>query len=175
MISRVRISPLPVFSMTLEIRTREIMPADRDDHPAAGFKLLDQRGRRFFRGGRDKNPVEWRMFGPAARTVADTHLNFIAENVEAGLGGLSEFFDHLDAEDLGAHLRHDRGLVSEACAHFENACPSLDAEQVDHEGADERLRYCLVEADRQRRVLIGHQHQALRDEQVSRNVHERAP
>jgi hypothetical protein len=51
----------------------------------------------------------------------------------------------------------------------------LDAEQIDHEGANERLRYRLVEADRQRRVLIGHQHQALRDEQMSRNVHERAP
>jgi hypothetical protein len=67
---------------------------------------------------------------------------------------------------------HHRGLVPEPGAHLEHSRSRFDPEEVEHERTDEWLRDSLVEADRQRRVLVSHQHEALRHEQMARNIHQ---
>ena len=76
-------------------------------------------------GGGDQDAVERRVLRPAARAVADAHLDVVAEQREPRLGGFGEFLDDFDAEHLGAHLRHHRRLVAEAGADLEHAVAGL--------------------------------------------------
>src|SRR6478672_4692402 len=135
---------------------------------ATHFKLLNQR-RRYLpeRGGHDDG-VKRTAFGPATIAVAkpDAHI-VIREVSECFRGGLGQWRDNLDGADLSRQVRKDGGLIARTCADFEHNMIGRDLGQLRHQGHDERLRYGLAVADRNRAVRVCDGARSLRDEQMA--------
>ena len=108
------------------------------------------------------------MLGPAARAVADADVDVGApEPRQTPLSLKRQLLDHFDAPYPTRQPRQDRSLVAEAGADLEHAVCRLRGEEVGHHRHDERLRDRLVEADRQRRVVVGQGGQRRRHEAVA--------
>src|SRR5882757_11346771 len=107
-------------------------------------------------------------FGPATITVAqpDAHV-VICEVSECFRGGLGQWRDNLDGADLSRQVRKDGGLIARTRTDFEHNMIGRDLGQLGHQGHDERLRYGLAEADRNRPVRISDGARSLGDEQMA--------
>ena len=66
-------------------------------------------------------------------------------------------------------LAEEGRLIAETGADLEHHVVRPRLQQIEHHGDHERLRDRLVEADRQRGVLVGVQRERLRDEGVARH------
>ena len=80
----------------------------------------------------------------------------VSQGQQTFLGESCEFFNHFDGEDLSRELGQDGRLITEPRADLEHRLVRLRIEEIRHQGADERLGNGLVEADRERHVVVGH-------------------
>ncbi len=128
----------------------------RQHHQPSRRELVQQSLRRLLGGSCHQDLVKGSMLCPAARSVANPDGDIaIAKLMQARLGMAGKLLNHFHGPDLASKLGQDGRLVAETCADLEHSLMRLQVQQVRHQGADEGLRHCLVEADRQRCVLVG--------------------
>jgi hypothetical protein len=110
----------------------------------------DQIGRR-----RNHHLVERGVLGPAEIAVRDADFDVgVALSFQQLACPLGQLVDEFDAINPAGQLGEHRRLVAPAGADFEDEIVGLELEEVRHHRDHERLRDCLVEADRQWPVKV---------------------
>ena len=137
-----------------------------DHQAAAGSKLLNEHRRDLGRRGGHDDRVEWRMFRPSQPAITRSNRHRVAQLPQPLARGIRKLRQRLDAPDMRCDVRQHCCLVSRPGADLQHAAVLVQAQGLRHQGNDIRLRDRLVQADRQRRVLIGGVLEFVRDEQM---------
>src|SRR5580692_57520 len=129
--------------------------AQRQNDPSSGFDLIEDRRRQSLGGGRQQGSIVGRVLAPATRPVSDADGDIrAAELAQVRFGLACQLLHDFDTPHPTGKLGQDRGLIAQPGSDLEDALMRLGAEEVGHERDYEGLRDRLIEADRQRRVLV---------------------
>ena len=132
------------------------LAAERDHHPTAFFKLLDERAGHLGRGAGDDDGVERGSLGPASVTVANSGVDVRVAQLLVDLGGsLTEKCVDLDRVDILDELREDRRLIARAGANLVDLVGLFGFENLGHEGHVIGRGHGLPFADIDRLVIVG--------------------
>src|SRR5207253_1429549 len=143
---------------------------DRDHHAPALAELLEERRGDRGPAGRDKDPIEGRLVGPAERAAADADPHVVvAELLEERSGALGQARQALDGADAAGELGQHGGLIPGAGSDLQDLFRAAQLEQLRHEPDDVRLGDRLLLADRQRMVAVSAIAQRLLDEEMARH------
>jgi hypothetical protein len=149
-------------------------PQERQHHAPARLELPQQR-RRWLVGRRGHHDlVVRRVLCPTARPVADADLDVtVIEFLQTRFGLAGKFLDDFDAVHLTHKFCQQGGVVTQAGADLQHRVVRFERQQIGHQRGDEGLRDRLVEAERQRRVLVGDMRQRRGHEQMPRHFQHR--
>src|SRR5947209_11329088 len=125
------------------------------NQPASLGKLGEERFRNGGSGSCNEDGVEGREFWQSKCSVAAMHVRIGAAKLsQLGRSARSKLWPPLDGENFPVQTRKQRGLITTACADFQNAVRWLQMQRSGHGRDDVRLRNGLSAPDGQRKVII---------------------
>ena len=111
------------------------------------------------------------MLEPSARAFADPddHVRN-TEALKTRLCRRGELLHNLNAPHPSCKPRENGGLITKSGADLENRLPGLRRKEVDHKRTNEWLGDCLLEANRQRRIVICQTGELRRHKEMARHL-----